>query len=128
MDIFDYVSDCNPEGVADVCAKYGMKKHAVLSSPDIADCVRAVVADENVGQAAFFDLLELHPDKEVIVDIYGKPFNPLDRSVQYRMADGSVTSADAQASKYVQKPMISKTGVAIVAGAVILALAIIIKP
>lgn len=54
-----------------IIKKYGYGfDHSVSSNADLGRCLRQLVAYE--GESAFKDIMEGHPDKDVILELYGK--------------------------------------------------------
>lgn len=68
-DIFEYVAANNPLGAKAIIHKHGFTFQGVETASDLGEMLRGVVAEE--GMPAFKDVLELHPDKEIIVEQFG---------------------------------------------------------
>ncbi len=132
IDVFDYIGANNPDGVYDTCIKHGYNMEG-LDKSQAADCARQLCNE--VGTPAHADLMYHHPDREIILQYFTaknpSPYHwtPSDRmnsTVEYRNADGSVTSGpSASIAPALSTSIISKTSLFIIGGAVLLTLGII---
>lgn len=126
MDLYTYVAGSNPYQAKAIIHKYGYSTTNVKSPEDLGICLKKVVSYE--GENAFFDVLESHPDKNVIAERYTK-------KEEYKNASGGCgcnshkenymnASGDAE-----NKPsaIVGQTSVFILAAALLLAAAIIVK-
>ena len=69
MDLYTYVATSNPYQAKAILHKYGYSMQNVRNESDLGVCLRKLVAYE--GEGAFSDILDSHPDKNVIVEMYG---------------------------------------------------------
>lgn len=65
MDFFDYISESDPAGTADVIQSYGYN----ICNYNLAECSRDLVNFE--GEDALKKLCALHPDKDLILQYFG---------------------------------------------------------
>jgi hypothetical protein len=68
MDLFTYVASSNPYQAKAILHKYGYSIANVKDESDLGVCLKKLVAYE--GEDAFNDILESHPDKNVLVEKY----------------------------------------------------------
>jgi hypothetical protein len=64
MNVFNYIAQSNPEGVKEICRKYGYK---LQRNARLGECVKFVVAKE--GERALEDFMALHPDRQYFVEM-----------------------------------------------------------
>jgi hypothetical protein len=126
MDLYTYVAGSNPYQAKAIIHKYGYSTTNVKSPEDLGVCLKKVVSYE--GENAFFDVLESHPDKGVLVERYSK-------KEDFKNANGDCgcnghkenymnASGDAENK---QTSIVGQTSVFILAAALLLAAAIIVK-
>jgi hypothetical protein len=137
MNLYSYIAFNNPHAAKAICHKFGYRVANVKSKDDLAECLRSLVATE--GEPALKALLENHPDKDIILEVYGSP-----KIDQFLGADGmdsrnlgsscgcgkncqcksrdNYMNADAS-----QTRLATQTNVIILAAALFLAVAIISK-
>lgn len=68
MNLYKYVAHANPQGAKAICHKFGYRVANVKTKDDLAECLRELVATE--GEQALKEVLENHPDKEIILELY----------------------------------------------------------
>ncbi len=135
MNLYSYVANTNPQAAKGICQKFGYRVANVKSKDDLAECLRSLVAQE--GETALKEVLENHPDKEIILEVFGQT-----KTDQFLGVDGTgdkstsntctkncgcgnrdnYMNADASQSR-----LASQTNVIIIAAAFFLAVAIISK-
>ena len=74
MSVYRYIAESNPQEAGLYCEKNGLQPNSV---EDIARQLEAIVA--NGGEPALRNILDIHPDKDVILELFGKPIinNPI---------------------------------------------------
>lgn len=97
MNVYTYIVECNPNEAYEICKKYGFFN--IQSTEEMAKCLETIIANE--GEGAFKEMMELHPDKEVIVELFSQKKNEESQPVvaapvlveapKQVSADGSVT-------------------------------------
>lgn len=70
MNIYTYVANSNPSMAKAICHKYGYKISGVQSKDDLGVCLEQLVAKE--GEIALVDIVNNHPDKDLIIEITDK--------------------------------------------------------
>jgi hypothetical protein len=65
MDIYEYVAQNSPLECEALCNKYGYAVNAD-STQDMGVCLQQLVAEQ--GEPALDDMLDLHPDRDIILD------------------------------------------------------------
>jgi hypothetical protein len=85
MDVYTYIAINNPDFAIQMCEKYGYDPVNVRRKSDLGNCLQRLVRVE--GEGAFRDIMNGHPDKDVLVELYGVPTLPAIPT--YTAADGS---------------------------------------
>lgn len=70
MNIYTYVANSNPSMAKAICHKYGYKISGVQNKDDLGVCLEQLVAKE--GEIALVDIVNNHPDKDLILEITDK--------------------------------------------------------
>ena len=68
MNVYNYIAENNPDASFEICKKYGFFQFS--SAQEVADCLEQIVGNE--GEDAFKEVMDLHPDKAVILELYDK--------------------------------------------------------
>lgn len=145
MDIYTYIASSNPHQARALLYKYGYEPQNVCDESDLGLCLKKLVAYE--GEDAFNEILTHHPDTNVIIEKYRKdkepekennflnvsgnpyamPMNPNymgcgcgNRDRNFVNASGNSDEAKSEKSK-------TEVSVFIIASALMLAAAIIVK-
>jgi len=133
MSVYNYIAESNPYFAKGICHKYGYETTNIRTKADLGQCLKRLVSNE--GEPAFRDIMENHPDKDIILELFGQPskvenFSNMDGSGNrgcgcqncvgrptdhYLYADGSSSTTN------------SLTSVAIIGASLLLAVAIITK-
>lgn len=126
MDLYTYVAGSNPYQAKAIIHKYGYSTTNVKSPEDLGICLKKVVSYE--GENAFFDVLESHPDKNVLAERYTKKeeYKNYSGDCGCNKSKENYTNASGDAEN---KPssIVGQTSVFILAAALLLAAAIIVK-
>lgn len=67
MTVYDYVATSNPQASANLIRSYG---YDMYKGSDLGDNLREMVAQN--GESALVAILDIHPDKEVILEAFNK--------------------------------------------------------
>lgn len=67
MTIYDYVAQSNPQASANLIRSFG---YDMYSGSNLADNLRELVAQN--GESALVAVLDIHPDKDVIIEAFSK--------------------------------------------------------
>ena len=68
--MYEYVASHNPGMAISILNKYGYKPNEhTTSSKDLGVCLANLIATE--GETALKDVVDMHPDKEVIIEMFG---------------------------------------------------------
>lgn len=78
MTMYDYIANTNPRGSKEIIQSYGYK---VVNPKTMGANLRMLVAQE--GEPALRSIVELHPDKEIILEVMGS-----DNKNNFFSADG----------------------------------------
>jgi hypothetical protein len=68
MDMYEYIATANPGACQALAARYGYEAQAETTG-DLGDCMGILVEEQ--GLPALRDLVDLHPDKELILEQLG---------------------------------------------------------
>jgi hypothetical protein len=131
MDIYTYVALANPYQAKAIIHKYGYSSKNVKNQSDLGICLKKVVAYE--GENAFNDVLDSHPDRNVLIEKYNSENK---KEANFSNANGSgcgcKSNQDMQYMNFVgnenqNKNSSKEIGIIIIASALLLASAIIVK-
>lgn len=75
MSVYKYIVENNPDAAFEVCKKYGFFQIANLN--EMAENLEAIVAKG--GEESLKDVMSVHPDREVILEIFEKKSEDLNR-------------------------------------------------
>jgi hypothetical protein len=127
MDLYTYVAGSNPYQAKAIIHKYGYSTTNVKSPEDLGVCLKKVVSFE--GENAFFDVLESHPDKGVLVERYYKKedYKNYSGDCGCSKSKENYTNASGGDAENKQTSIVGQTSVFILAAALLLAAAIIVK-
>lgn len=70
MNVYQYLSEKNPYVAKSICHNFGYKIANVRDAKDLGACLEQVVSQE--GETALKQVMENHPDKEIIIELFGK--------------------------------------------------------
>ena len=68
MNVYLYIAENNPDAAYEICKKYGYFN--INSMEELADSLKSIVAEQ--GQDSLEEILNIHPEKEVILEIFDK--------------------------------------------------------
>jgi hypothetical protein len=131
MDIYTYVATSNPYQAKSILHKYGYSAKDVQTEEDLGVCLKKLVAYE--GQDALNDVLQSHPDKNIILEKYAS--DNKETKTEYKNCDGGC-SCGSKRNEYmnfsgaidsVSNKSKNEIGLFIIASALLLATAIISK-
>jgi hypothetical protein len=120
MRVYTYIVESNPNQAYEVCKKYGFFN--IENEEQMADCLETIVAQE--GESAFKEVMELHPDKDVLVELFTKKEEPAPVKVEEPKqvsADGSNMNATGTQPSH----LVNQTNTYILVAALIISVAII---
>lgn len=127
MNVYQYIAYSNPDAANQLCNKYGYFQ--IQSEEELAYCLQSIVARK--GESAFKEIMELHPDKDVVLELFEKklpepePVTVRPIMEQERRRDCScMLNADGTQSQQGQN-IVSQTNLMILAAAMIVSISII---
>lgn len=120
MRVYTYIVECSPNEAYEICKKYGFFN--IESKEEMADCLEMIVAKG--GESAFNDVMSLHPDREVLVELYApkKEETPAPVKVEEPKQVSAVLSADGSVNP---TGLANQTNTYILVAALIISFAII---
>tara|TARA_R110000868_G_scaffold101361_3_gene279075 strand:+ start:5345 stop:5740 length:396 start_codon:yes stop_codon:yes gene_type:complete len=130
MDLYTYVASSNPYQAKAILHKYGYSIKDARTESDLGQCLKSLVAYE--GEDAFHDILDSHPDKGVIVEIYAKQ-NVKSEDTKKCNCNGNSCSCNREhyflnaSGNDTPSKSVRETSIYIMAAALLLAAAIIVK-
>jgi hypothetical protein len=68
MNVYSYIAENNPDAAYEICKEYGYFN--INSMEELANSLKNIVADN--GQDSLEKILNIHPEKEVILEIFDK--------------------------------------------------------
>jgi hypothetical protein len=128
MNVYNYIAEYNSDACFEICKKYGFFQ--ISSTQELADCLEQIVGNE--GEDAFKEVMDLHPDKAVILELYDKKkdeptvefVKPLQRNAN-GMGMGMGLRRMQNATGSGSGSIVNQTNTYILVGALIVSLAII---
>lgn len=123
MNVYQYIAYSSPDAANELCNKYGYFQ--INSFEELADCLQSIVARK--GESAFKDIMELHPDKDVVLELFekkieAKPEPPVQIMEHKRERDCScMMNADGSQNQGIA----SQTNLMILVAAMIVSISII---
>jgi hypothetical protein len=114
MNVYSYIAENNPNDANQICVKNGLDDADTTET--LAFYLQTIVAQNGVDSLK--EILNLHPDKEVILELYQEPTKIDDKNVFEVKA--TPLNADGQSSNIAQN-----TNTFILLGAIVVSLAII---
>lgn len=128
MNVYQYIAYSSPDAANELCNKYGY--YQIETVEELAYCLQSIVARK--GETAFKEIMELHPDKDVVLELFEtklppEPPKPVMEMQKERKRDCScMMNADGMASSVNQTNNIaSQTNLIILAAALIVSISII---
>jgi hypothetical protein len=138
MNVYKYVAESNPNGAVQIINSFG---YDVANTSDLGRSLSELVAE--VGEPAFKKVIDLHPDKDVILELYSnevkeknvctcdrcKVRGNQDEYLQYLNISGSGKFADEKPSTSTTNThlLANQTNVILVVSALFIATALILK-
>lgn len=140
MNVFKYVAESNPNGAVQIINSFG---YDVTSKSDLGKSLSELVAE--VGEPAFKKVMDNHPDKDVILELYAsedvkhkdkecgcdscKNRTMMSDHLQYLNVTGSGKFADEKSSTSTTNThlLANQTNVILVVSALFIATALILK-
>jgi len=134
MNVYLYIAENNPDEAYEICKKYGYFN--INSIEELADALKNIVAEN--GQDSLEEILNIHPEKEVILEIFDKKkeidTKPIEEVIQLMFDKnkpiekdcGCMKSADATPSTpTAPSAVVNQTNTYILVGALIVSIAIL---
>lgn len=139
MNVYKYVAESNPNGAVQIINSFG---YDVTSKADLGKSLSELVAE--VGEPAFKKVMDNHPDKDVILELYAsedtkekhkdcgcdtcRNRSMINDHLQYLNVTGSGKFADEKSSSSTNTHLLAnQTNVILVVSALFIATALILK-
>jgi hypothetical protein len=128
--VYDYIAKSNPQGAKDLCEAYGYR---VTNPNSMSQNLKTLVNNE--GQDALESMMELHPDKEIILEYFSKRTPKEDKTSNCGCLNNINTpqvlerflNASGRQETSEAKALATNTNTIIFASCLVLAVAIIFK-
>ena len=121
MLVYAYIVESNPDAAYEVCKKYGFFQ--IADKGEMEQCLQRIVAQEGVD--GFKDVMELHPDKDVLIELFGKKEEPKVETPQPPTQLPPQQMQMVGANGVTTSGLVNQTNTYILVGALIVAVAII---
>jgi hypothetical protein len=126
MNVFQNIAYSNSDSALKICNRYGY--YQIQSEEELANCLQNIVAVK--GESALKEIMELHPDKEVIIELFETKPEKQERQMETEKkkdcscmanADGNTTTANQSGVSGIA----SQTNLLILVAAIIVSISII---
>jgi hypothetical protein len=121
MNVYLYIAENNPDAAFEVCKKYGYFQ--INSIDELANCLQNIVAQD--GEGSFKEVMDLHPDKDVLIELFDKKKDDTTPVVATQVANADGCSCNKSADGTTPSPLINQTHMYILFGAAFVSIAII---
>ena len=130
--VYDYIAKNNPQGAKSLCEAYG---YQVRNPRSMSQNLKTLVNNE--GEDALLSLMDMHPDKDFILEIFSKPTEKEEKtsdcgcknnigSSPY-LLEHFINASGRQNDNSEAKALATNTNTIIFASCLVLAVAIIFK-
>jgi hypothetical protein len=125
MTVYQYIAYTNPDAALELCGKYGY--YQIQNEEELANCLKDIVARK--GENGLKDIMELHPDKDVVLELFEKklelkPEPPIQVMEQKRERDCSCM-LNADGASIQNQGIASQTNLMILVAAMVVSISII---
>jgi hypothetical protein len=121
MNLYNYIANSNPDAANRICEKYGY--YQVSNTDELAYVLNNIVATE--GEEPFKEIMEIHPDKEVILEFFEKKNEEKPIEMDKKQKDCScMMNADGQTNQ-INQGFANQTNIIILVAAMIVSISII---
>jgi hypothetical protein len=132
MNVYQYITQSSPNETYAICQKYGYIEVSDLD--EMAEIIANIVSE--FGEDAFKEVMSIHPDKQIILELY-QPAKPLQYFNATQNSEPKISGVPTNLlynnnpirEKYFNaeggSKIVNQTNMFILAGAVIVSLAII---
>ena len=128
MSVYKYIAELNPSQANDLCAQQGLPDAS--NSDELANNLVAIVAQN--GELALKKIMELHPDKDLILEMFRCTSCQSKQQQPPQQMDAGIIEVQPLTQRPLQEAFVNATGgvakntnTIILASAVVIALAII---
>lgn len=129
MNVYQNIAQSNPDAAYEVCKNYGY--FDIVNLDELAHCLQTIVAQN--GETGLKEVMTLHPDKDVLIELFGKKKDDL---VEVVVKEDCSCNKENTTNTTAQLPQLNATGsgttnlvnqtnLYILAGAIIVSFAII---
>jgi hypothetical protein len=124
MNVYLYIAQSNPDAANEICKKYGYFE--IENLDELSHCLQTIVAQN--GESSLQEVLSLHPDKDVLLEIFDKKKDEPIAEAQIiapTISDCSCNSSKMNAEGSVPSSTVNQTNTYIIVGALIVSFAIL---
>ncbi len=130
--VYDYIAKNNPQGAKSFCESYGYR---VTNHRSMSQNLKTLVNNE--GEDALLSMMDMHPDKEFILEIFSKPTEKAETTSKCGceknlgsspyLLEHFINASGRQNENSEAKALATNTNTIIFASCLVLAVAIIFK-
>ena len=135
MNVYQYIAENNPDAAYEICKKYGY--FDVQSIDDLSNSLQVIVAEH--GQDSLQEILDIHPEKEVILELFNKKkveeqpdieslvkkIVQQDKESEMKRDCSCMKNAEGSANENTPSSIVNQTNTYIIVGALIVSIAIL---
>jgi hypothetical protein len=122
MNVYQYIAENNPDAAYEVCKSYGY--HDINTLEDLSHCLEMCVG--NNGQEAFKNIMDLHPDKDALVELFTVN-NINQQPMEVIVKETIPTTAVVKNADGGGTTLVNKTNLYILGGAALIAFTILLS-
>lgn len=124
MNVYQYIAYNNPDAAFEVCKGYGY--HDINTLEDLSHCLEMCVA--NNGKDAFKNIMDLHPDKDALVELF-TVVNNINQQPMEVIVKETIVPSTASVVKNADggTTLVNKTNLYILGGAALIAFTILLS-
>jgi len=127
--VYEYIAKNNPQGAKSLCESYG---YQITNPYNMSQNLKTLVNNE--GEDALLSLMEMHPDKDFILEVFAKPIQKEEKKSDCGCRNMGTPhllehfiNASGRQDNSEAKALATNTNTIIFASALVLAVAIIFK-
>lgn len=128
MSVYRYIAESNPDASYQLCQSKGM--YDIYNMDDLQTALEVLVAQ---GEEEAKKVFSLHPDKDVIVEVFGQKVEPIEIKKQEVVVEEKPTTCSCKLNATGDTPtppqqnhsIVNQTNTYILLGAIIVSMAII---
>jgi len=129
MTVYQYIATSSPDAAFEICKNHGF--YDVQNLDELSNCLQVIVA--NGGENSLKEVMSLHPDKEVLIELFDKKKSDVENFASPNVTPVIPPPVDCSCNKESKKSadgtnvsnLANQTNTYILVGALIVSIAII---